>query len=112
MRPFLRYRKPLFELLEDRHLLAGVTVSNNNDVVNGNVTSIANLFAKPGADGISLREAIQAANTDATADDITFNAATWRRYDLAERLRRVRFTITQTVDDQRQCADWWIDDQR
>ncbi len=71
----LRYRKPLFELLEDRCLLAAVTVSNSNDVVNGNVTSIANLIATPGADGISLREAIQAANTDATADDITFSPA-------------------------------------
>lgn len=70
--PLLRYRKPLFELLEDRRLLAGVTVSNNNDVVNGTVTSIAALIANPGADGISLREAIQAANTDTTADDITF----------------------------------------
>jgi hypothetical protein len=62
-----------FEPLEDRRLLANVTVGNLNDVVNGNVTSIADLIATPGADGISLREAIQAANADAAADTIDFS---------------------------------------
>ena len=57
-------------------MLAAVTVSNNNDVVNGDVTSIAALIASDGGDGISLREAIQAANADAgVADDVTFEAA-------------------------------------
>ena len=63
----LRSRTPLFEQLEDRRLLAVVTVTNNNDVINGTVTSIANLIATPGADGISLREALAAANNTANA---------------------------------------------
>lgn len=52
------------EALEDRRLLATVTVGNVSDVVNGTTTSIAALIATPGADGISLREAILAANAD------------------------------------------------
>ena len=60
------------EALEDRRLLAGVTVGNNFDVVNGNTASIAALIATPGGDGISLREAIQAANATGGADDISF----------------------------------------
>jgi hypothetical protein len=39
-----------------------VVVTNTSDVVNGNVSSIALLNAKPGRDGISLREALEAAN--------------------------------------------------
>ena len=35
------------ESLEDRHLLAAVTVSNISDVVDGNTTSIANLIGTP-----------------------------------------------------------------
>ncbi len=67
------FRRPLrFESLEDRRLLANVTVSNLNDVVDGDVTSIAALIATPGADGISLREAILAASTNAAADTIDF----------------------------------------
>ena len=63
-----------FEPLEDRRLLANVTVSNLNDVVNGTTSSIANLIANNGGDGISLREAILAANADNTdpADTINF----------------------------------------
>jgi hypothetical protein len=60
------------EQLEDRRMLAPVTVGNNLDIVNGNVSSIAALIATPGADGISLREAITAANADSTGDTITF----------------------------------------
>ncbi|MCI0331693.1 MAG: hypothetical protein L0228_00530 [Planctomycetes bacterium] len=62
-----------FEPLEDRRLLANVTVGNTNDAVNGSVTSIADLIATPGADGISLREAVLAANADAAADVIDFS---------------------------------------
>jgi parallel beta-helix repeat protein len=62
------------EPLEDRRMLANVTVGNLNDVVNGTVTSIAALVASNGGDGISLREAIQAANADfSTADTIDFS---------------------------------------
>ena len=67
-------RQLRFEPLEDRRLLANVTVSNTNDVVNGTTTSIAALIASNGGDGISLREAIQAANADASsADTIDFS---------------------------------------
>ena len=64
-----------FEPLEDRQMLAPVMVSNNSDIVNGNVTSIAALIANPGPDGISLREAITAANTSTAADEITFDSS-------------------------------------
>ena len=68
-------RRLCIEPLEDRRLLANVTVSNLNDVVDGNVTSIAALIGTPGADGISLREAVLAANADAVADTINFAPA-------------------------------------
>ena len=69
-----RQRRLRHELLEDRRMLATVTVGNVNDVVNGATTSIADLIATPGADGISLREAVLAANADSTdaADTIDF----------------------------------------
>lgn len=59
------------ETLEDRRLLT-VTVGNETDVVNGDVTSIAALVANDGGDGISLREAITAANSTTGADVIDF----------------------------------------
>ena len=64
-----------FEALEDRRLLATVTVGNSLDLVNGDTSSIANLIASPGVDGISLREAISAANSTDGADTITFDPA-------------------------------------
>jgi hypothetical protein len=39
-----------------------VVVLNTSDVVNGNVSSVAALNEKPGRDGISLREALEAAD--------------------------------------------------
>ncbi len=62
-----------FEPLEDRRLLAVVTVGNTLDVVNGDTSSIANLIANNGGDGISLREAITAANNTAGADTVLFD---------------------------------------
>ncbi len=57
--------------LEGRCLLAVVTVSTVQDVVDGTVTSVANLIAHPGADGkISLREAIIAADNTAANTEI------------------------------------------
>ena len=56
---------------------ASVTVSTTTDEVNGNTTSIANLIATPGGAGISLREAIIAANNTAGADIITLPAGTY-----------------------------------
>ena len=57
-----------------------IYVTNNTDVVNGDTTSIAALYANPGADGISLREAILAAdntpNGPGGPDRIYFNLPT------------------------------------
>ena len=41
-----------------------LTVTTTADVVNGDVSSVANLVANPGPDGISLREVIEATNND------------------------------------------------
>ncbi len=51
--------------------LASITVTTLMDVDDGTTTSISDLIANPGADGeISLREAIIAANADATINTI------------------------------------------
>ena len=51
-----------------------VTVNSTTDVSDGDTSSIDNLIAYPGSDGvISLREAIQAANNTAGTDTIAFN---------------------------------------
>ena len=56
-------RRLASEQLEDRRMLATVTVDTNISFTDGDTSSIANLIATPGADGnISLQEAIQAAN--------------------------------------------------
>ncbi|MEZ6074055.1 MAG: choice-of-anchor Q domain-containing protein [Pirellulales bacterium] len=68
-------RRLLSEPLEDRRMLSVVTVNNNLDLVNGNTSSIANLIASDGGDGISLREALDAANNTAGADVINFNGS-------------------------------------
>jgi hypothetical protein len=53
---------------------ATVTVNSTTDVSDGDTSSIANLIADPGTDGvISLREAIQAANNTSGLDTIEFN---------------------------------------
>ncbi len=54
---------------------ATVTVTNGSDLSNGKTSSIAALIAEDGGDGISLREAIEAANQTAGEDTITFNIA-------------------------------------
>lgn len=64
-----------FEKLEDRQLLASVTVSNVSDVTNGNTSSIAALIASNGGDGISLREATIASNNTNGSDTISFAPA-------------------------------------
>jgi Dockerin type I domain/Planctomycete extracellular len=70
------YRRPLrIEPLEDRRLLAAVVVGNDLDLVNGDTSSIADLMAFDGGDGISLREALDAANNTAGADTISFDAS-------------------------------------
>ena len=71
------FTRPMrLETLEDRRMLAVVTVGNTLDLENGDTSSIANLIASDGGDGISLREAITAANNTANvmdADTITFD---------------------------------------
>ena len=59
-------------------VLATLTVSTTNDVVDGDTTSIAALLASKGADGnISLREAILATNNTAGADEIILPTGTY-----------------------------------
>src|SRR5262245_29545193 len=70
-----RLRKLRFEYLEPRRLLAVVSVSNNLDIVNGATASIEALLNNDGGDGISLREAIEAANKTPGRDQINFNFA-------------------------------------
>ncbi len=52
--------------------VGAIVVTNATDVSNGTVTSITNLIASDGGDGISLREAIQATNATVGADRIAF----------------------------------------
>ncbi|MFO0789338.1 MAG: choice-of-anchor Q domain-containing protein [Pirellulales bacterium] len=66
------HRRLRIEPLEERRLLAVVSVSNLNDVVNGDTSSVAALVGSSGSDGISLREAVLAANADSAADVIDF----------------------------------------
>src|SRR5688572_30463246 len=54
---------------------ATIRVSNTKDVVNGNTASPTTLRTSPGPDGISLREAIIAANNAAGPHTISFDAA-------------------------------------
>ena len=60
------------ESLEKRQLFSVVTVGNTTSVVNGDTSSIANLIAHPGSDGISFTEALTAANNTPGADTIVF----------------------------------------
>jgi hypothetical protein len=72
-RPIRRPDGAIAEQLERRLLLASVSVSTLADTSNGDTSSIANLIATPGPDGISLREAITAANNTAGADVVNFS---------------------------------------
>jgi len=64
-----------FAFLAQPVAAADIVVSNNNDVVNGDTSSPSALIASPGPDGISLREALTAANNAAGPHTISFNAA-------------------------------------
>ncbi|MBK7664783.1 MAG: tandem-95 repeat protein [Sterolibacteriaceae bacterium] len=55
--------------------VGAVVITNTNDLANGTTTSIGALVANDGGDGISLREAILAANNTGGADYIFFNIA-------------------------------------
>jgi len=54
-------------------MLAAVTVSNATDVSNADTSSVSALIANDGGDGISLREAITAANNTAGSDTVSFD---------------------------------------
>ncbi|MFK7770419.1 MAG: DUF4347 domain-containing protein, partial [Mariniblastus sp.] len=58
-------------------VFATITVDIFDDVVNGTTTSIAGLLASDGGDGISLREAVMAANNTAGDDTIILGAGTY-----------------------------------
>ena len=59
------------------HRLANsIAVTTTADAINGDTSSFDNLLLDDGGDGISLREAMTAANTQAGADTITFNLDT------------------------------------
>jgi hypothetical protein len=57
--------------------LQTVTVTTVDDVVNGDTSSINNLVANDGGDGISLREAIIAANGTAFGDTVVLGSGTY-----------------------------------
>ena len=65
-----RRRQLCIQLLEDRQMLAIVTVGNDLDLINGNTASIEILMDNDGGDGISLREAVTAANNTPDADEV------------------------------------------
>ena len=65
-----------FETLEPKHLLAAITVGNATDLSNApDTSSITALLANDGGDGISLREAITAANNTTGEDTLTFDGS-------------------------------------
>lgn len=67
-----------FEVLEPSASLERgrtITVTSSSDAVNGDTAAVARLTASPGADGISLREAIMATNNDPAPTTIRFAAA-------------------------------------
>ncbi|MBC8356264.1 MAG: DUF4347 domain-containing protein, partial [Planctomycetes bacterium] len=59
--------------LEFSGLLATVTVDITADELDGDTSNIGNLIITPGGTGISLREAILAANNTGGSDNINFN---------------------------------------
>ncbi|MEZ6091327.1 MAG: DUF2341 domain-containing protein [Pirellulaceae bacterium] len=60
-----------------RHTLETIQVTQLLDVVNGDTSSVAALLASDGGDGISLREAILAANTNEDLDTLQLTAGTY-----------------------------------
>lgn len=54
---------------------ATFTVTNSTDDINGDVSTPAALIASPGSDGISLREAVQAANAAPGPHEIVFDSS-------------------------------------
>ena len=88
-----------FEALESRQLLAAVTVGNTTDILSptADTSSIAALVANDGGDGISLREAIAAANNTAGEDSITFDAGVFTSDNNLIRLTQGQLSISDSL---------------
>lgn len=67
-----RDRRLHCECLEDRRVLAVVTVDSGSDLTNGDTSSIEALLANDGGDGVSLREALEATNATPGSDEVVF----------------------------------------
>lgn len=70
-------RSPRIETLESRHLLAVIAPTTFFDEVDGDTSAIGALLASPGGTGISLREAVLAANNTPGSDLIQLSAGTY-----------------------------------
>jgi hypothetical protein len=81
------------EALEERQLLAGITVTNLTDVINGITSSIDALTNTPGEDGVSLREAILATNATPGNDIVDF-APNLAAVDAAIEITQGKINIT------------------
>ena len=89
-----------FETLEARQLLAAITVGNATDILSAtaDTSSIAALVANDGGDGISLREAIVAANNTVGEDAITFDGSVFTGEDSSLiRLTQGELAITDSL---------------
>jgi hypothetical protein len=75
-----------------------IKVSTAIDESNETTTSIADLIANPGGSGISLREAIIAANNTAGADEILFAAINGQPINLTMGQMTISETVTITDD--------------
>jgi len=79
-------------------MLAAVTVSNATDVSNANTSSVSALIANDGGDGISLREAITAANNTAGIDTVSFDGGVFSGgANSVIRLTQGELNITESV---------------
>lgn len=68
------YRPPEIDIPEiDLQHGTTITVGTNNDLINGNVSSVSALLSNPGPDGIALREVIQATNNSPGVYTINFS---------------------------------------
>ena len=89
-----------FETLEPRNLLAAIVVSTTSDDFSpdADTSSIPNLIANDGGDGISLREAIEATNNTLGEDTITFDQSVFTGGDNnVIRLPQGVLTITESL---------------
>ncbi|NND97431.1 MAG: cadherin-like domain-containing protein, partial [Pirellulaceae bacterium] len=92
-------RRMFLESLEDRRLLAVVTVDSTSDISDGDTSSITALSNSPGEDGaITLREAIIAANNTLGGDEIAFNIPGTGPHTIQPTSQLPDITDTVTID--------------